>query len=389
MAQKVDWLTQPSGKGVLVSGGAPNLHLAAGALCAFYEHRVSFDLIGAAGAGALPGLLYSVPKNRDPVAALKSTIYMNVHDLIYALVPDNFKVFFKRGPLTEPFWRLGRLLPRFSLTPADRDHSSLRRLYNDWVDLMVAALTPTTLWYGSPSVCTRVGVIDDVVDWERLHAYSKEFYLNTFDLGTLELKVFDKTNLTPESFYAALAMPWLYEPTIVGNRVYTEGAAHDPSGLEALWNALGIGGQGVLGAQPKVEMLIALDTVVTDVWLDPANIQEALELAVMDPIVCLTEYVLALYSRLEFFLAQTGVKVPKIYYVPFPIPAKDASRILDWSYSNAVSLWEIGHEAADKFCTVLQYGNQNDLEAYRYYRVRRNRPLVGDFLKLFDDLLPV
>ena len=52
--------------GVVVSGGAPTLHLAAGALCAFYEKRVNFDVVATSGAGALPGLLYVAPKNGDP-----------------------------------------------------------------------------------------------------------------------------------------------------------------------------------------------------------------------------------------------------------------------------------------------------------------------------------
>ena len=57
-----EWLSKPTKMGVLASGGAPNLHLIAGALCAFYENKRSFDVIGASGAGALAGLLYAVPK---------------------------------------------------------------------------------------------------------------------------------------------------------------------------------------------------------------------------------------------------------------------------------------------------------------------------------------
>jgi hypothetical protein len=367
--------------GVLVSGGAPNLHLAAGALCAFYEKGIRFDLIGTAGAGALPALLYTVPKNRDSAASLRSTVYINVHDLIYSVIPDNFKIFFKRGPWTEAFWRFGRSLPHFALTPADRDHSSRRRLLNDSLDLLVTALTPSTLWYGSRSVCTRAGVIDDLVEWEALSTHPTRFFLNAFDLGTLQLTTFNNATLTPESFYAALAMPWLYEPTVVGNRMFTEGAAHDPSGLEALQGVLNLGGP------PPIDMLIALDTVVTDLWLDPENVHEALELAVMDPIVCLSEYVLALYSRLEVLLEQKGIPAPKIYHVPFPIQTQDARHILDWSYSNATSLWDIGYKAAEEFCLVLQSGNQNALErVYRYYKVRRDRPLIRDFLSLFDSV---
>jgi predicted acylesterase/phospholipase RssA len=374
--------------GVLVSGGAPNLHLAAGALCAFYEHGLRFDLIGTAGAGALPALLSMVPKNGDPAAALKSTVYINIHDVIYSVIPDNYKIFLKRGPLTEAFWRFGRSLPHFDLLPDDRRQSALRRLFNDSVDLMVAALTPTTLWYGSSSVCTRAGVIDDLVDWPALAGHSTRLFLNAFDLGALRLTTFDNDSLRPESFYAALAMPWLYEPTVVEGRMYTEGAAHDPSGLEAIWDRLYQDGR------PRVNMLIALDTVVTDLWLDPGNIQEALELAVMDPIVCLGEYVLALYSRLDDLHERKGVPTPKLYYVPFPIQAQDARRILDWSYSNALSLWDIGYAAAKKFCLVLdaanRSGNPDHFEqCYRYYKVRRYRPLIRDFLSLFDSLFEV
>jgi predicted acylesterase/phospholipase RssA len=374
-AQPAKSQSQPSGKGVLVSGGAPNLHLAAGALCAFHEEGVSFDVIGTAGAGALPALLYTVPKNGDAEASLKSTVYINVHDLIYSVIPDNFKLFFKRGPWTEAFWRLGRKLPHFTLTPDDRNRSYRRRLLNDSLDLMTAALTPTTLWYGSPSVCTRAGVIDDLVDWLALRRSPTRVFLNAFDLGTLNIRLFDNTTLTPESFYAALAMPWLYEPTVFEDRLYTEGAAHDPSGLEALWDKLNAVGE------PKVDMLIALDTVVTDLWLAPGNIQEALELAVMDPIVSLGEYVLALYSRLEVALNKRGVQTPKLYYVPFPIKQQDARRILDWSYSNAQSLWDIGYDAAKKFSLALQSGQRED---YRYYTARKDRPLIRDFLSLFD-----
>src|SRR6185369_6522435 len=216
--------------GVLVSGGAPNLHLAAGALCAFYECGLRFEVIGTAGAGALPALLSTVPKNGDPAASLKSTVYINIHDLIYSVIPDNYKIFLKRGPWTEAFWRFGRSLPHFNLTEKDREHSGLRRFFNDSIDLMVAAATPTTLWYGSSSVCTRAGVIDDLVDWPALRTHPTKFFLNAFDLGRLKLMTFNNDTLRPESFYAALAMPWLYEPTVVDDRMYTEGAAHDPSG---------------------------------------------------------------------------------------------------------------------------------------------------------------
>src|SRR5271155_5350551 len=61
--------------GLLASGGAPNLHLIAGALCALHKQKNSFEVIGASGAWAVAGLLYAVPKHLGgPVAALEGSI---------------------------------------------------------------------------------------------------------------------------------------------------------------------------------------------------------------------------------------------------------------------------------------------------------------------------
>ena len=51
-------------KAVWSGGGAPNPGLMAGALVAFLEKGVEFDVISASGAGALMGLLYTaLPRN--------------------------------------------------------------------------------------------------------------------------------------------------------------------------------------------------------------------------------------------------------------------------------------------------------------------------------------
>src|SRR5262249_15731130 len=114
-----DAVTHISGAklGVVISGGAPTLHIAARALSAFYEKHVKFDVVACSGAGALPGLLYLAPKSGHPIAALKGVVNLNIHDAIYDLIPNNYKVFFKYGPFSDIFYRLGHMLPHF---PADQ-----------------------------------------------------------------------------------------------------------------------------------------------------------------------------------------------------------------------------------------------------------------------------
>jgi NTE family protein len=368
--------------GLLASGGAPNLHLIAGALCALYERKKSFDVIGASGAGALAGLLYAAPKDPGgPVAALQGSIHLNVSDAIYQLLPMNYKAFFKRGPFTNLFWKLGQSIRHYPLSWDERNRDTLVRLYYDSIDFIAAALTPTTLNYLSKSVCTRVGVIDDLIDWAGLPHYPGRFYLNAFDLNTQRLKSFDKTNLTPETFWAALAMPWLFEPTAAQGGLYTEGASHDPSGLEALWDY-------AEKETEQLDMIIALDTIGPNLWTNPENIYDGLQTAIMDPITSLAETVLTTYGQLEFTANKHCAPkqvLPKLYWLPFEVPDWEAQHILEWSYSNALTLWHVGYDAGKEFSAALD--DPTKLKKYRYHQAEDNAQRTIDFLELFKGVL--
>ena len=385
--------------GVMISGGAPTLHLAAGALCAFYEgqqaaHQPRFDVVAAAGAGALPGLLYVAPKGGNVTDALKSVVNLNVYDAIYRLIPANFKVFFKYGPFSQFFYGLAHSLPRFELAPSERYHNRPQRLYNDLLDLFMTAITPTTLNPTSKSVLTRVEVVNNLVDWEALRNYPGQFYLNAFRLQDPRiLEVFDKRTMTPEHFYAALAMPWLYPPTPAGAGLFTEGASHDPSALQALLQ------NDVPNAQ-ALDAMIAIDTVGPDVWVDPESLYEALQLTIMDPIVTLAENVVALYALMELVLNDAGIRLPKMYRLQFDIPQWEAGKLMEWSYANALTLWDAGYKAAQNFWADMTAPSQALLasglgpaqglpaERHRYLRTLTPESRAEDFLKLLGVTLP-
>jgi predicted acylesterase/phospholipase RssA len=372
------WQSQPSRLGITVSGGAPTLHLAAGALCAFYEREVSFDIVATSGAGALPALLYMTPKKSDPVAALKGIVNLNIYDSLYRLIPSNFKVFFKYGPFSPVFWQLGRMIPRAKLDPDNRHANASGRLYNDLIDLFVAAITPTTLNYWSKSVLNRVEVINELIDWEALKRHPKDFYLNAFSFKTRKLELFDKMEMSPATFYAALAMPWLFPPTGVGGTDYTEGASHDPSGLETLKKEADLA---------KLDAIVVLETIGPELWTDPEDILEALELTILDPIVTLAENVAAFYSLQEIVLGQDNPPLPKVYRLQFDLSSWERGKTLEWSYSNALRLWDIGYQTAETFyknsASATARGTFRPAETYRYLDTLAVRSRVDDFLGLF------
>ena len=132
--------------------------------------------------------------------------------------------------------------------------------------------------------------------------------------------MFDKANLTQEAFWAAWRCLGFFEPAALNGTTYTEGASHDPAGFEALWwyDEKGL---------DKLDMIVALDTVGPNLWNNPANIYDALQMAIIDPIVSLAEYVLAAYGKVEFAANESGDpnrRLPKLYRVPFHVPDWEA-----------------------------------------------------------------
>ena len=136
-------------------------------------------------------------------------------------------------------------------------------------------------------------------------------------------------------------------------------------------------------AHHKVEFDVISTTGVSELWTDPESIQEALELAIMDPIVTLAEDVAALYALQDRVFNQMQDTYPKIYRLPFEIPEWQLGKILEWSYSNALTLWDVGHRAAIKFCDDMVAGRPP--EANRYFSTLVEDSREGDFLKLFGD----
>jgi NTE family protein len=376
-------------------------------MCAFYEHEVSFDMVATSGAGALPGLLYAAPKNKDPAAALRASIELNIDDLIFDVIPSNFKVFQKQGPFSEMFWEFGRRLPHYDPGSSTSDLASIQRLYNDCLDFVIAAITPTTLNFASKGVCTRITqLLDDIVDWDGLREYPKQYYLNAFNLDTDKLELFDKRTLTHNSFFAALAMPWLFESRTVDGHRYTEGASHDPTSLEAVWDARGLNAE-------HFDEIVIVESITSEMWNDPRGLYDSLRLTIMDPVVSLAEQVLAAYGAFEYkwnayierLYRKKGKEVPrsermpKLYVVPCDVSEPQSPNILEWSRSNGELLWWIGYERAEEFCKhFLPLSNSSRREArlkeYRYfYRLENGRiesrqkwARIKPFLELFDPI---
>src|SRR5712691_11225579 len=108
---------------VVLSGGAPNSPLMAGALSAIYEHGKTFNVFFTSGAGALIGLVYLAPKGTTAPKALASLVEAGVADPLFDIFPLPFKTFYKLGPYSGPFHQWSKV---FKISPenADKLHMS-------------------------------------------------------------------------------------------------------------------------------------------------------------------------------------------------------------------------------------------------------------------------
>lgn len=205
--------------GLVLGGGAPNLTLMTGALLALDEAGVEFKVITTTGAGMVVGLLYAAPRENDTAdtwvkarrAALQATREWGIDDLIYEMVPINYKIFQKPGPrarafahATNPFlWALPRGTRR-------------QRLLGDTLALMASAMSPSDVGAKSKGLCQPPPWIELLVDFDKLEENLKagdvKFRLSAYCIDDEAEKTFHKEDITVEHFKAGLAMPFIYAP---------------------------------------------------------------------------------------------------------------------------------------------------------------------------------
>lgn len=363
--------------GLVLSGWAPAMTLMSGAMLGFIEKGIEFEVISTAGVGALIGLLALAPKSGRPADALRALPNLFVSDLLYPLLPINFKVFHKLGPFSAPMAELRDRVPRLPVDP--HDSSPIRRLLNDWVDLVFCAATPSTFELKSQGLMNPGPEAGRLVDFDRLPQIPGQFYTNAFNLGTKSLQIFDKTSTNADVYNAAQALPVLFPPQRMANGdLLTTGATHDPTGLQAIW----------LNHRQDLDMVIMLDPLSPAIWRAPADIHDAFQLMLMNPIVALQVVIAALYARTDRLTEQLRrdrdeeIRLPALYRVPFAIDREYYPTMLKWTHANAVTLEKIGRDAAVGFADAMADGAAFEAR-FRYY----NHVEENDRLKRFSRLL--
>jgi predicted acylesterase/phospholipase RssA len=334
---------------LLLGGGAPTLTLQSGALAALDDKGVEFAAISTAGAGMVIGLLYAAPKGMTRQEALQNTVNMGVADEIYSGFPVNYKVFFKPGELAQQYRDFLATLPQLPLAK-----TSVDRLFSDWISLVLATISPSDLGPNSLGLCAPAPWIDHVVDFEKLQDYSGEFYINAYNVTDHKMEIFDKEQITPDHFRAALAFPFIYPPYRMNGKYYVEGSAIDTlcfKGLLQYRQRLQVEAVSRrAGDRPHpplapLKNLIVFDILSSDkIIRTPRTLYEAWIQSIMIPLVEIAKDDIELFDLK--YRKNWNVELLRIR---FDVPDDHWPYALDWSYSNLKTLYDVGYEAGLKF----------------------------------------
>ena len=325
---------------LVLGGGAPNATLMSGALVAFAEAGVHFDVISTAGAGALIGLLYLAPAQGTPIEALRGTTRMGVADAIYDHFPVNYKVFQKPGVLADLYRQLLQMNPLARTLTAEHGNSAMEALFSDWVQLLFTSVGPTDLNAKSLGLCANVPFLEQIIDFAALKKARPSFYINAYNISDRRMENFAKAEINADHCRAALAFPFLYPPYPLKDektgedKYYYEGAAHDCLNYKAL-----------LDNEPDVERIVVFDVLGADELMrTPRDLYDAWLLSMIVPLVEIARDDTKLFKALH----NPGDRI-EMFEVPFDIPRDHVEETLDWSRSNLETLFAVGYESAKRY----------------------------------------
>jgi len=333
---------------LLIGGGAPNSSLMAGALLAFLEKGVKFDVISSSGAGALIGLLYAAPKNGDPAKALRQWAQVGVNDTINSIFPPNYKIFMKPGMAAE-IYRDWLLKNPFTAPFYDPDSPYGNGFFSDWVKLGLATLSPSDLTSASLGMCAHIPFAAQLIDFEAIPNLPYEFYINAYNMNREKMVIWNKGQLTLDHLKAAFSFPLIYPPSTIDGEDYIEGAAIDTINFKAIVND----DPDNQGLHTDVETLVIFDILGADKLIrKPRDLYDAWVHSIITPLVEIAKDDIRLFEYKYNIDPATHQPKRKLLKVDLMggIPAEHWSKVLDWSSSNLELLFDIGHKAGRKFC---------------------------------------
>jgi len=235
--------------------------------------------------------------------------------------------------------------------------------WNDWMHLMLSAMSPSDLSSKSLGLCAHHPFLEQSIDFEAIARMKPDFYINAYNMSKGEMQIWDKQQIEPVHVRAALSFPFLYPPTEIDGDDYIEGAALDTLNFNPLMSKPG---DPVPGKHDDIETLVVLDILGEDRLIrKPRNLYDAWVRSIITPLVKISKTEMRLFELEHNTNPQTGEPLRRLLKVDLMsgIPDEHWPEVLDWSASNMQLLFDVGYRAGQKFCREHGETLQNAFES--------------------------
>jgi NTE family protein len=365
-------------------GGAPNFTLMAGALLCLHHHGLTvdkLDMVSMAGGGSVLGLIYLAPNGMTTEQALRNTVNFGVSDLIYSMIPINYKIFQKPGLRADRFRQRLATNPFFAPWLNQYYMTNSQKLFSDWLQFVAAVLCPSDLGPQSTGLCAHAPFITDVVDFDKLKQLKLDAHINTYCIEDGKPRLFEKDQITPDHFRAGLSFPFFYPPFEIDGKHYFEGAAFQALNLKSVIEHYGY----LKSKDPADKVRIVLfDVLRNGLITTPRGMWEAYGQSIMMPLIALADRELAIFESwvdhgviidahpylsagLDPKRVQRAAPVEKpnakLFQVRLSVPAEKARAALTWARSSLEFLFALGYQRACNFISNLENCCPDDREA--------------------------
>jgi predicted acylesterase/phospholipase RssA len=264
-------------------------------------------------------------------------------------------------------------------TTGFKDEDDAKRFYEDLAGLMLATFCPSDLSLSSQGLCQWAPFVEEVVDFDKVNDYPGEFYLSSYCIEDQQMVMFPKEQISLDHFQAALSFPLIYSPYKIDGKTYIEGAAVDTLNFEALEDyrsqrhaELGQFKEHLAQHKQKAllkslppSMLLGLDPDTLDedhIEHEMAKVRKPLTSIVVCDILGLSELIGEPRSLYDAWVKSIIIPLTavanddlKIFQdrhldkLGDPPGSTDWPNVLDWSYSNLTTLFDVGFKAGKHF----------------------------------------
>lgn len=341
---------------LVLGGGAPNFTLMTGALLAFDEAGVKFDVISGAGGGGGVALSYLAPKGMSRQDMLKNSVNLGVSDAIYRYIPMNYKVFQKGGQLADWYRRMLTKMPGYHKLMNQYGMTKKQKLISDLIQMMLVIANPGFLNPFAKGLCAHAPFVSEMVDFEALKSIKEDVYLNAYCITDHKMVIFTKDEITPKHFGATLSYPFIYPPTEIDGKLYVEGAAADAFNAFGMFDHMrsacdAFNFWGLLEHDHGISTVVVFDAFGHEGYIQPpANLWQAWGQSLILPLITLTRRDLAAFETglKERQRANPDAEI-ELIKVQFNIPSEWLPTGLDWSSSNLERMFELGYDTGKRF----------------------------------------